>query len=122
MIKVLQVSDIPGKGKGVVTTRKYSKGEFICEYVGELLPYQEAKEREENISYSIDATVDVGQVGRMFNHSKKSANLMPQLVEVCGTPRVCFFAQNNIEPGEGLLYDYGDHSAAAKDAHPWLRL
>ena len=47
MIKVLQVSDIPGKGKGVVTTRKYSKGEFICEYVGELLPYQEAKEREE---------------------------------------------------------------------------
>ena len=44
---LIQVVDIPGKGKGVVAKAHYKKKEFICEYVGELLPYEKAVEKEE---------------------------------------------------------------------------
>ena len=50
-------------------------------------------------------------MGRMMNHSK---------VEIDDEPHVCFFAKKCIQPGDELLYDYGDHSAAAAIAHPWL--
>lgn len=46
-IIMIQVVDIPGKGKGVVAKADYKKKEFICEYVGELLPYEKAVEKEE---------------------------------------------------------------------------
>ena len=44
---MIQIVDIPGKGKGVVAKADYKKNEFICEYVGELLPYEKAVQREE---------------------------------------------------------------------------
>ena len=31
----------------MISTRPFSKGELICEYSGELISYEEAKEREE---------------------------------------------------------------------------
>ena len=74
--------------------------------------------------YSIDATTDKRPVnmGRMMNHSKVSPNIKPQLVEIDDEPHICFFAKKCIQPGDELLYDYGDHSAAAAKAHPWLQL
>lgn len=39
--------DIPKKGKGLVTTRNYKKGEFLCEYEGDLLSHKEALKREQ---------------------------------------------------------------------------
>lgn len=36
-----------GKGRGVVTTRKFTKGEFVIEYYGELIDMAEARIREE---------------------------------------------------------------------------
>ena len=44
-----------GKGKGVVSTRSFTRGELICEYSGELISYEEAKAREER--YSTDETI-----------------------------------------------------------------
>lgn len=35
-----------GKGRGVVTTRPFDKGEFVCEYAGDLVTMEEASERE----------------------------------------------------------------------------
>ena len=58
----------------------------------------------------------------MINHSKHSANLVPRLIEIHGTPHICFFTKNNIKVGEELLYDYGDRSASAVHAHPWLKI
>lgn len=34
---------MPEKGKGVVTTREYKEGEFVCEYE---LPYKDVNKRE----------------------------------------------------------------------------
>lgn len=36
----------PGKGRGVFTTQPFKKGEYICEYAGELLSSKEANLRE----------------------------------------------------------------------------
>ena len=43
----------------------------------------------------------------MINHSRRLANLVPQLKD---TPHICFFSNSTINLGEELLYDYGDRS------------
>lgn len=73
------------------------------------------------IFFSIDATEDRGQFGRMMNHSRKAPNMVPQLYEdISETPHVCFFTNMAVGAGDELLYDYGDHSFPAIKAHPWL--
>lgn len=49
-----QVENFGEKGRGVVTTRLFCKGEFVVEYVGELLDIKDAKERE--TMYSLDTS------------------------------------------------------------------
>lgn len=44
---LLQVRSFSGKGRGVITIREFAKGEFVVEYIGELINQGEAKEREE---------------------------------------------------------------------------
>ena len=44
-----------GKGRGVVTTRGFTKGEFLCEYKGEMISYNEARKREKE--YSKDPSI-----------------------------------------------------------------
>jgi len=41
-----QAVKIPGKGRGVKTTRCFKKGEYIVEYAGELISGNEARMRE----------------------------------------------------------------------------
>lgn len=36
----------PGKGRGIVTTREFTKGEFVVEYSGDLIDQVAAKKRE----------------------------------------------------------------------------
>ena len=52
---ICQVVEVKGKGRGVITTRKFKKGELLCEYTGNLLTYEEGikKERE----YAKDANI-----------------------------------------------------------------
>ena len=45
-----------GKGRGVVSTRRFMRGELICEYSGELISHKEAKAREERY-YSTDESI-----------------------------------------------------------------
>jgi len=42
----MQIGYFTGKGRGVITTREFAKGEFVVEYIGELISQAEAKERE----------------------------------------------------------------------------
>ena len=39
--------ELPGKGRGVVSTQDIPKNTFICEYVGELITWKQAVIREE---------------------------------------------------------------------------
>ncbi|KAG0721429.1 N-lysine methyltransferase KMT5A [Chionoecetes opilio] len=50
----LTVKDFGAKGRGVVTTRKFKKGEYVVEYIGDLIDVREAKQRESR--YAQDST------------------------------------------------------------------
>jgi len=136
----LEMRLFDGKGRGVVATRPFSKGDYVATYTGELLKLKVAKGREimldEDSSnftsfmyyfkykgnvWCIDATFESEKMGRLINHSKQLSNLKPQIVEVNGTPRIVFLASRDIASGEELLYDYGDRRKAALEFNDWLK-
>ena len=42
----MQVALFPCKGRGVVATRPFARGEFVVEYAGTLVDLEEARRRE----------------------------------------------------------------------------
>ena len=42
----LEIVDIEGKGQGVLAGREFAKGEYVCEYAGDLIDKKEAERRE----------------------------------------------------------------------------
>lgn len=134
----LKVKHIEGKGRGVFAVRDFKKGEFVVEYLGDLLDLAEAKKREELYSqdpeagcymyyfqyhdktYCVDATRETSRVGRLLNHSK-NGNCQTKLHGIKGTPHLVLVASRDVRAGEELLYDYGDRSKASISAHPWLK-
>lgn len=135
----LSIRDFSGKGRGVVAEKKFSHGEFVIEYRGELITIAEAKIREakyaaQNMSDSymyyfknkgdwlcIDAIIESSHMGRLINHSRTHANLITRVIPVHGIPRLVFFAKGDIEEKSELLYDYGDRRKQAQQFHPWLK-
>ena len=59
--------EFPEKGRGVVATRNYRKGEFVVEYAGDLIDVSMAKERESK--YSLD--MSMGCYMYYFKHKGK---------------------------------------------------
>ncbi|XP_029167188.1 histone-lysine N-methyltransferase PR-Set7 [Nylanderia fulva] len=135
----LEVRCFPGKGRGVITTREFAKGEFVVEYIGELINQGEAKEREKlyaqdqntgcymyyfqhrNQQYCVDATAETKKLGRLVNHSR-NGNLIARIIEVSSTPHLVLTAKEDIPIGVEVSYDYGDRSREAIRHHPWLAL
>ncbi|CAL7938886.1 unnamed protein product [Xylocopa violacea] len=135
----LEVRHFAGKGRGVVTTREFMKGEFVVEYIGELIDQMTAKKREKiyaqdqntgcymyyfqhrNHQYCVDATAETDKLGRLVNHSR-NGNLIARVVEVGSTPHLVLTAKENIPIGVEITYDYGDRSREAIRHHPWLAL
>jgi [histone H4]-lysine20 N-methyltransferase SETD8 len=134
----LEVRDFGKKGRGVVTTREFHKGEFVVEYAGELIDNKEAKRREEEYSqddsigcymfkfkyldrpFWIDATAESGKLGRLVNHGQPG-NLAPQITVIDGLPRLLLYAREDISKGEELSYDYGEWRKDVIRYHPWLK-
>ncbi|KAL7307721.1 hypothetical protein TKK_0000396 [Trichogramma kaykai] len=134
----LKVAEFDVKGKGVVTTKDFSKGEFVVEYHGELIDNNEAKKREKkysknkrigcymfyfqykNATMCVDATKDTGRCGRLLNHSQKNKNLKPEVIEIRGKPHIILYASKDIPAGTELLYDYGDRSKESLAHFAWL--
>jgi len=71
--------------------------------------------------FSIDATLESGKLGRLLNHSKTQQNCHTKNVDVKGRPYLILVASRKISEDEELLYDYGDRSSEALEAHPWLK-
>lgn len=135
-LNCLIVKEVAGKGLGLYTTRLIEKGQFICEYAGEVIGLQEARRRiEANKRHNMMNYVLVvmehvgdrvivtcidpkyfGNIGRYANHScDPNSKLVPVRVEGI-MPRLCFFASRNIENGEEVTFDYAD-SAMANSVH-----
>lgn len=135
----LEVRYFPGKGRGIITTREFRKGEFVVEYIGELIDQVTAKKREKlyaqdqntgcymyyfqhrNHQYCVDATAETSKLGRLVNHSR-NGNLIARVVEVESTPHLVLTAKEDIPVGVEVSYDYGDRSREAIRHHPWLAL
>ncbi|CAH1801639.1 unnamed protein product [Owenia fusiformis] len=136
----LEVKDIIGKGRGVCSSKKFERGDFVIEYKGDLIDLSTAKGLEKKYSehsnigcymyyfnfrnkqYCIDATAESGYLGRLLNHSCKVDNCMTKVIAIDNKPYLILVAKRDIDIGEELLYDYGDRSKESIAAHPWLAL
>ncbi|XP_054852813.1 N-lysine methyltransferase KMT5A isoform X2 [Eublepharis macularius] len=134
----MKIDFIDGKGRGVIATRHFNRGEFVVEYHGDLIEITDAKKREAlyaqdpstgcymyyfqylSKTYCVDATKETSRLGRLINHSK-CGNCQTKLHDIDGVPHLILVALRDIEAGEELLYDYGDRSRASIEAHPWLK-
>ena len=122
-LKVLEASN---KGLGLFTAKLIKRGQFICEYAGEVIGIDEARYRfeanknsmnyvlvvsehigDQNIVTCIDPKY-FGNIGRYANHScEPNTNIVPIRVEGT-TPRLCLFACRDIEAGEEITFSYAD--------------
>jgi histone-lysine N-methyltransferase SETD8 len=135
----LEIRHIEHKGRGIFATRSFARGEFVCEYAGEIISYQEAKRREETYAsdetigcymyffehkskaFCIDATAETSRLGRLLNHSKLGGNCFTKLFEIATEPHLILCAAKDIRTGQELTYDYGDRNKVALQSHPWLK-
>ncbi|XP_031729091.1 histone-lysine N-methyltransferase NSD2 isoform X2 [Anarrhichthys ocellatus] len=109
----------PGKGWGLISLRDVKKGEFVNEYIGELIDEEECRARikyahENNITdfYMLtidkDRIIDAGPKGnysRFMNHSCQP-NCDTQKWTVNGDTRVGLFAVRDIPEGTELTFNY----------------
>uniref|UniRef100_A0A3B4CIP5 Nuclear receptor binding SET domain protein 2 n=1 Tax=Pygocentrus nattereri TaxID=42514 RepID=A0A3B4CIP5_PYGNA len=108
-----------GKGWGLFTLRDIKKGEFVNEYVGELIDEEECRARikyaQENditnfymLTIDKDRIIDAGPKGnysRFMNHSCQP-NCETQKWTVNGDTRVGLFAVCDIPTGTELTFNY----------------
>ncbi|KAK0144115.1 N-lysine methyltransferase KMT5A-A [Merluccius polli] len=90
------------KGRGVFATQRFEKGDFVLEYRGEIISFEECQ------SKNIDASREDGSLGRLANDDHKSPNCVMKKVLVNDRVHLCLFAVRNIEPGTEIVYNYGD--------------
>ena len=113
-------SSHPGDiGFGAYMAEPAKQGEFIAEYVGEIISEAESVRRSEiydklKVSFIFDLNEEVtidsfryGNIERFINHSKKYANCKPLVKLVNGEHRIGFFATKDLDAGEELFFDYG---------------
>ncbi|XP_056125001.1 histone-lysine N-methyltransferase NSD2 isoform X4 [Rhinichthys klamathensis goyatoka] len=108
-----------GKGWGLLSLRDIKKGEFVNEYVGELIDEEECRARikyaqENDISHFYMLTIDKdriidagpkGNYSRFMNHSCQP-NCETQKWTVNGDTRVGLFAVCDIASGTELTFNY----------------
>ncbi|KAK6333118.1 hypothetical protein TWF718_010941 [Orbilia javanica] len=110
---------MPFDGNGLFAMESIKKGGFVGEYTGEVVPEKEADRRvanydsslsflfEINATHEIDST-QYGNKTRYLNHSKLEPNCEPKVLLVNGMHRIAFRALEDIEPGQELLFNYGE--------------
>ncbi|XP_048851872.1 uncharacterized protein LOC125720457 isoform X2 [Brienomyrus brachyistius] len=112
------------KGRGVFAVSAFEEGEFIVEYRGDLINFEEAQRRRriyhdalkgfmidfiwQGKCWTIDAALDDGSLGRLFNDDHLNPNCIIKRIIVGRQPHLCIFAMRDIIPGEELTYTYGD--------------
>ncbi|XP_028418510.1 N-lysine methyltransferase KMT5A-A-like [Dendronephthya gigantea] len=110
-------------GRGVFTTKTFSKGDFLLEYKGELISQEEGYIREKNYpddlgsflfffqqgnaSLCVDATYSDG-LGRLVNDAEaRVANCLMKRLIINSQPHLAIYAKRDLCKNEELRYDYG---------------
>ncbi|KAK6349236.1 hypothetical protein TWF730_009988 [Orbilia blumenaviensis] len=112
-------TSMPFEGNGLFAMETIKKGEFVGEYTGEVVSEEEADRRvavydssssfmfEINATHEVDGT-QYGNKTRYLNHSKAEPNCEAKVLQVNGIHRIAFRALEDIEPGQELLFNYGE--------------
>ena len=126
-------------GRGVKAKIDFKEGEFVVEYSGEFMcgttgrfmEKQHARNRAGSFlfffwyksdDFCIDATSESSKMGRLINHSRQNANLIPEVWEVKpGEPRLVLLASKKIEAGSELLYNYNERRGRVVEELEWLK-
>merc|ERR1712062_73707 len=117
--KPLEVIRTSWGGNGLKSLEKIKRGEFVVEYVGEMISLKESKRRldEDNkkgitnfyqISLDKNRIIDSGREGnisRFMNHSC-NPNCTTTTWSVGGDKRIGIFSIKDIEPDEELTFNY----------------
>lgn len=125
-LNCLSIVQSEGRGLGLSTSGLIKKGQFICEYAGEVIGIEEARRRFEENRKSMNYVIVIseyvgkeivttcidpkyfGNIGRYCNHScEPNAKLVPIRVEKA-SPRLCLFARRDIEIGEEITFHYAE--------------
>lgn len=135
----LKVVQIENKGRGVIASKEFKRGDFVVEYAGDLIDLKTAKQKEKDyskdldigcymyyfthksVNYCVDATAESGRLGRLINHSRTKNNCHMRVTEIKDRPYLMLIASRDIAVGEELLYDYGDRNKESLSSHPWLK-
>lgn len=125
-------SFLPGVGYGLFTMEDVAQGDFVIEYLGELISQDEGVRRAERrgdefgekTSTSFVFTLldgeglwlDAGSYGnlsRYINHASaggpRGCNITPTVLYVNGEWRIKFTALRDLKQGEELFFNYGQH-------------
>lgn len=124
-----------GRGWGVRTERAIAKGQYICEYVGEIISYEETERRgkeydavgrtylfdldfnEKDNPYTVDAA-KYGNVSRFINHSCNPNLGVWAVWTNCldlDLPKLCLFTLRPIKENEELTFDYINSTNSGRD-------
>ncbi|KAM9391449.1 histone-lysine N-methyltransferase NSD3 [Pholidichthys leucotaenia] len=117
-----EVIKTDGRGWGLRTNQPLRKGDFVTEYVGEVIDSEECQQRikhaQENhvtnfymLTLTKDRVIDAGPKGnssRFMNHSC-SPNCETQKWTVNGDVRIGLFALCDVEAGTELTFNYNMH-------------
>ncbi|KAF8402445.1 hypothetical protein HHK36_013401 [Tetracentron sinense] len=118
-VKKMKLVETEKCGSGLVAEEEINQGEFVIEYVGEVIDDKTCEERlwtmkdrgetnfylcEINRDMVIDATYK-GNKSRYINHSCQP-NTEMQKWRIDGETRIGIFATRDIKRGEHLTYDY----------------
>ena len=96
-------------GLGLFATTTFKRGDFIIEYIGELIDQDEADRRGGKYLFTIttDRIIDGKQrnnVARYINHScSPNAFAEADLEEL----KIRIYAKKRIDPGEEIFFHYG---------------
>lgn len=124
--QTLSIFKTKDRGWGVRTEKLIAEGQYVCEYVGEIISYEETERRGKEydavgLTYLFDLdfngkdnpyTVDAakfGNVSRFINHScNPNLGVWPVWTD-CLDPnlhKLCLFTLRKIEKNEELTFDY----------------
>lgn len=120
----LKKSLIPGAGKGLFVKNEVKKGEIVCEYEGEIVPWsvceKRAEEGHEGYAFFItknrcvDAYFTKEAIGRYANDAKGIGrveglrnNAQYEIKTRKGEKRVFIVATRTIKANDEVLVDYG---------------
>ncbi|XP_057687303.1 N-lysine methyltransferase KMT5A-A-like [Corythoichthys intestinalis] len=110
------------KGRGVFTKAPFRKEDFVVEYRGELIDWDESQKRKmdygtgrvfvfdfrwQEKTWCVDAAKEDDSLGRLVNDDHKHPNCKMKMIVTEGKPHLCLFALRDLDVGEEITYDYG---------------